>query len=348
MSSKRKHALLTYVLVALMSTTALMSTAQAQLEGEGDATEEERAEAFELFNTGRAMMQEAGRLDEACETLTTSYEKHQRGDTLLNLAECHRRQGKTATAWREFDEAIRYAEAVEFTEAMSAAATLRDELAKDLSQLVVDVPKELAGAEKLEVVLDGKRLPKEQWGEQLYVDPGVHTVSATAEGYEPFDGSADVKGKAHRAVLTVALKKIPPPPPPPAPPPPPPPKPPPPPPPSAELPVWPLVVGGAGLVMMGVSVAFGIDTASVGSDLDDQCGPERTECPRDFDFNGARTNELRSFGFFVGMGVAGVAATTAGVLGLVFGLNATPERQVGVAPWVSPTGGGLGLSGRLY
>jgi hypothetical protein len=345
MSRNLAVGLIAFAIVALGSTRAY-----AQYEDANSVTEEKQAEALELFQKGRAMMQEAGKLDDACTTLTSSYDLHKRGDTLLNLAECHRRQGKTATAWREFDEAIRYAEAVEFTEAIAAAAKLRDDLAKELSKLIVEVPSDFAAQPTLVVILDGKKLPKEQWGQQLFVDPGLHAVTASAEGYEPFDGSTEVKKLADRAVITVAMKKVPAPP---EPPPPPAPKKkvvPPPPPPKEEpggVPAWSVIVGGAGVAMLGVSVAFGVDTVNVKGELDDACGAERKSCPGTYDFESARTNELRSYGLFVGMGVAGIGATTAGVVGLVLGLTETNAKDVAISPWVSPAGAGVGVAGRF-
>jgi hypothetical protein len=313
--------------------------------------EAQKEEAKKLFEEGRALMQKAGALDRACDTLGKSYELHKRGDTLLNLAECHRRQGKTATAWREFDEAIRYAKEVEFQEAIEAAEKLRDELAKNLSGLMVEVPKEPPPPEGLAILLDGKPLPSEQWSQPLFVDPGLHTVSAKAEGHQPFDGSIDVKASGDRAVITVKLEKIPPPPKA-DPPKPPPPKPPP--PPVVEdkpFPIWAIVVGASGVAMMGVSIGFGVDTLGAGNELDDECTEDRDLCDPAYDFEGARERELRSFGLFVGFGAAGILATGAGAIGLGLGLSGggkTTTGQVTLAPLGVPGGGGLALRGLIW
>ncbi len=149
------------------------------------AEEDDWAEAGQLFHEARALMQKPDGLNRACELLAKSYELRQRGDTLLNLAECHRRQGKTATAWREFDEAIKYAETVEFKEAIEAAAKLRDELAAKLSAMMVEVDLSPVPSD-LVVLLDGKPLPSAQWGQPLFVDPCTHSVSATDKGHEDF------------------------------------------------------------------------------------------------------------------------------------------------------------------
>lgn len=307
-------------------------------------SEEQRAEALRMFDEGRAKMQVNGQLDAACELFTKSYAIHNRGDTLLNLAECHRRQGKTATAWREFDEAIRYAKEVEFTEAIAAAEILRDSLTKDLSVLIVSVPPEIAKAKGLTVILDGKPLPREQWDQKLFVDPGDHGVSASASGFKPFEKSTEVKKLSDTAVIKLAMEKLPPPPPPPKKPPPPKPI------PKMEpghVPAWSIIVGASGLVMMGVAIATGVDTTRAHQELDDTCGIDRQGCPSDYDFHAARAREIRSFGMFVGFGLAGIGATTVGGVGLGLGLKSKPKKDVAFTPWFSPTGAGLGISGTL-
>ncbi|MBL8742625.1 MAG: tetratricopeptide repeat protein [Myxococcales bacterium] len=294
------------------------------------------AEAGELFHQGRKLMEKPATLDRACELLATSYEKRPRGDTLLNLAECHRRQGKTATAWREFDEAIRYAKEVEFAEAITAAEKLRDELAKNLSGLMVEVEDP---PPELRVVLDQKPLPKQQWGVPLFVDPGPHTVWAVANGYERFEDSIEVQRQGDRAVIRVRLKKLPSKPLAPEPKPPPPP----PPPPSSELPIWAVVVGSSGIAMIAVSIGLGVDTVNAGGELDDLCGEARNTCPSDYDFMATRERELTSFGLFVGFGVGGLLATGAGALGLGLGLTGSPATTA-VSPWFGPSGGGVSVA----
>lgn len=305
------------------------------------------AEADKLFAEGRAALARPRDLDKACDILARSYALRQRGDTLLNLAECHRRQGKTATAWREFDEAIRYAMKVEFPEAIAAAVTRRDELALRLSVMFVEVDARALPSD-LNIVLDGKVLPSQQWNEALYVDPGEHRVTATATGYEPYEHSVEVGAKGGSTSLPVTLKQLPPPPPPPPPAPPPAALPPTaPPPPPHETPVWPFVVGGVGIAAMAVGGVFGIDSLGAGSELDAQCTDLRKDCPPDYDFDAARGRELRGFGLFVGLGIAGLAATTVGALGFVLSGN-SDEKSVALTPWASPDGAGVTVRGAAW
>jgi hypothetical protein len=310
----------------------------------------EWAEAAELLDQGRELMVRPATLDQACEVLAKSYGLRKRGDTLLNLAECHRRQGKTATAWREFDEAIRVAKQVDYDPAIRAAEIHRDQLAKLLSELVVEVPSGDARPEGLAILLDGLPLPEQQWGTVLFVDPGPHQVEATAPDHRPFSSSAEVALGGKRSTIQVQLVALPKPPPPPKEPPPPPPKPP---LPAVEpeAPVWAIVVGSVGVAMMGVSVGFLVDSLAAGDEIDEVlCAEGRTACPA-FNVREARRlhdREVQSFAVFVGLGAGGLAAVGVGAVGLALGLHPSSDIDVAFVPWGLPGGGGGAVVGRFF
>jgi hypothetical protein len=314
--------------LAALSLSASVSTAFAQTE--------DRARALELFEEGRKLMTSAETLAQACDKLEESYALHARGDTLLNLAECHRRQGKTASAWREFDAALRVAREVEFTDAEKIAAELRDQLAKELSRLTVRVPTELAGQAGLAVRLDGEPLAAAEWGKPMIIDPGPHRVEAELAGYKPFTANVEVGPKSDNQEVAVALERVPAPKPPP-------PKPAPTPAPVVEepgIPIWAWISAGAGVALIGVSIPFGIDTRDAGEDLDAGCGPERLACAPGYDFESDRSRELRSFGLFVGLGAGGIIALGVGVAGIAMGLTSS-EQATSFVPWIDPDGAGL-------
>ncbi len=289
----------------------------------GDAA---RADA--LFDQGRALMM-GGTLAEACATLQESHRLHDRGDTLLNLAECHRRQGKTATAWGEFDRAIEHADRAKYEDAIVVAQVRRDELAALLSTLTVRVPDEVAALPDLVVEVNGAPLPQERWNRASTLDPGSFEVVARASGHRPFTRRIELGAQKDAQSVVVALEKEAPPPPRAT-------APPPPPMPGEPLPVWPFAVGGVGVALVGVAAAFGVDALNAGAELDAACGDARGRCPgpRRGELESTRDREIASFGAFVGLGSAGlIAVGVAGVaLGLAVGGGSTTTTAITVGP----------------
>jgi hypothetical protein len=319
--------------LALVALTALCGTAPAWPNEAWAATPEEQEKSAQLFDAGRRQMMQPGQLDQACAALGQAYALDARGDILLNLAECHRRQGKTATAWAEFDQAIRYGEAEKFTEAIDVAKLRRDELAAVLSRLTVAVAPEVSALEGFAIALDGVALPPAAWNTAAVRDPGTYVLTARAKGRLPFEAKIELGAAKDAQTVTVELA-LEPPPPPPAPPPPPPP---PPPPAPRPLPVWAWVVGGAGLGMLGAAAGLGAMSMDAGNALDAVCGPKRQCTPQEwagFDYRSARDTEVTTFGAFVGVGAAGLAAVTAAAVGLGVG---AAQRSV------KPTGPTIGF-----
>ncbi len=300
---------------------------------------ETAAKAEEAFHAGRKLMTKKSTLDEACATLERSFDLQERGDTLLNLAECHRRQGKTATAYREFEEALDYALSADFKEAIEAAFVLHAELEAKLSTVSVKVAAPVAKLPKLVVSIDGKPIAKKDWGQPMAQDPGPHTITATATAHEPFreDIVLGAESDAQSVVVELKPSRKPDPPPPP-----------PPPPPEREIPSWVWPVGGAGIAALGASVATGLIARNAGNELDDICGAERLECPSGYNFGTTRRRELVTFGLFAGFGVAGIGLIGTAAGGII--LSQFTDLDVGklpvtVTPLVASDTGGLLFTG---
>src|SRR5436305_8717571 len=88
-------------ILVLSGLVAVASLARAQ----GDDT----ATALSLFEEGKKLAA-GGSYAEGCPKLLASYNLVQKIGTLLNLADCYERQGKTASAWARFTEAATMAE----------------------------------------------------------------------------------------------------------------------------------------------------------------------------------------------------------------------------------------------
>jgi serine/threonine-protein kinase len=134
-----------------------------------------------LFQEGRRLSAEQ-RYAEACPKFAESQRLEPAIGTLLNLATCHVAEGKTASAWSEFTRALGEAQRNNRQDVIELAQARLAELEPKLSRLVVEVApeRELPG---LEVRLDGQLLSKPAWGIAAPIDPGKHTLGATAPGY---------------------------------------------------------------------------------------------------------------------------------------------------------------------
>src|SRR5882724_2335235 len=114
----------------------------------------------------------AGKFEQACPKFKASYELDPGGGTLLNLADCYEHQGKTATAWTTFKNALEAARHDGKSERAEFATQHLTELEKRLSRLsvAVAVAARLPG---LEVIVDGTPLAEAAYGVALPVDPGT-------------------------------------------------------------------------------------------------------------------------------------------------------------------------------
>lgn len=144
----------------------------------------DRQIAQQLFDDGRALL-EAKRYAEACTKFAESQRLDPGGGTLLNLAVCHELEGKSATAWSEFRDALGQAVKDERKDREDIARTHIAELAPKLMRIVVRVPEAVAARDP-EINLDRSKLPQTAWNTPIPVDPGEHRVSVSAPGAEPW------------------------------------------------------------------------------------------------------------------------------------------------------------------
>ncbi|WP_394841750.1 hypothetical protein LZC95_32325 [Pendulispora brunnea] len=140
------------------------------------------AAAESLYQEGQRLMA-SGNVHDACIKFGQSQKLEPATGTLLNLASCHEKEGKTASAWAEFNEAIAGAVRSGQKDREAYARSHAVALEKQLRKMVVEVPQAPPGTE---VQLDGESLGSVALGTAIPVDPGEHEVSVTAPKRKPW------------------------------------------------------------------------------------------------------------------------------------------------------------------
>lgn len=306
------------------------------------------AAAEVLFREGKKLLA-AGDVAGACAKLAESNRLESSSGTLINLADCHQKQGKTASAWGEFLSASRVAKTQGQTKRSEEAKKRADDLESQLSYVVVKVAERVPN---LKLERDDVTIEDASLGTKLPVDPGRHTLIASAPGYKSYTKTFEMKangdvqelivpklekdGSAVVAPTSTGASSAAPPasaaptatdaPPPTA----------------KKSPVVGYVVGGAGVVLTGVGAVFGLSAMSKYKSADDAC-PSHKGCPSSVgdDYDSARS-KANVANVAVGLGVIGIAVGAY----LVVGAKKS-ETAVVIAPTVAPNAAGAAMGGRF-
>jgi Tetratricopeptide repeat len=164
-----------------------------------------RAAAEALFNQGRSLMS-AGKFAEACPKFEASQQLDPGLGTMLNLAECYEKTGRTASAWAEYREAIPLARASGSKARQDLALERAQALEERLSTLTIRAMSGDPSDAQLEVRRDGVALQPAELGSPIPVDPGEHVIEASAPGRELWSSKVQVGGDA--AKVTIEIPKL--------------------------------------------------------------------------------------------------------------------------------------------
>jgi hypothetical protein len=276
-----------------------------------EPTKEDVARADSLFRDAQYLMGKAS-YPEACVAFAESQRLDPANGTLLNLALCHEKEGKTATAHRELKDLIALLGASrprDDRERLRVASERLKSLEKKLSFVAFEPSSGMA------FVLDGTTVDSAP----IAVDLGSHTLVVSAPKKKPRSISFDVDAPGTKTIRIEPLADEAPPPaaPPPRPAP----------PPTFWTPgrIGGAALCGAGLIGIAIGAYFGIDTFDVREQRDARC--VGTVC----DAEGIRLHEdARSSATISTIGfAAGVVAI--GVGSFLF-VRARPQVDVGVGP----------------
>lgn len=333
---------------AAAAAVVLLCTARAEAQPHDTA----RAQADALFREGQQLLS-AGQLAAACAKLEESERIDPKIGRLLNVAYCHEKQGRIATAWHEYDQAAAMAVQAHQAEREKFARGHAAALAKQLAFMRLDLPTMPDGAQ---ISVDDRPLARDQWAIPDAVDPGPHTITLQAPGYKTRTQQVKISGTGETRVEVDALEKEEAPapaataaPPEPAP---------------ASAPSQPeaqpapaapeeppparggshtlgWIVGGAGVVALGVGVGFGFDALSLKSQADGHCPNRQCDAAGLSDISSAKTAAWVST---IGLGV-GVVGIGVGTLLLLQSPSSSGAARAAVSPFVAADRAGVAVQG---
>jgi hypothetical protein len=293
-----------------------------------------RAAAEALFNEGRKLAS-SGKYTEACPKFEASEQLDPGLGTLLNLAECYEKIGKTASAWAEYKEAIPLARASGSKVRQDLATERAAALESRLSMLTIRAMGGTEEATGLEIRRDGVPVQQAELGSPIPLDPGPHTVDATAPGRQKWSSTVQLTDAAKLSVDVPALtplaanaaatptdtpKAVPPPPDQPRP--------------SSSGSTQrtaAIVVGAVGVVGVGIGAVFGLGASSKWSDAKSKCTAYPYGCSQDA-LDAKSSAQSKASVATVAFIVGGVAIGGAAVLWLTAGPSQEKSVALGVGP----------------
>jgi hypothetical protein len=167
----------------------------AQQPAAGDSTQQ----AQQHFEKGSGFF-EGKKFALALEEFKASYAAVPSPNSHLFIARCLLELGEPKDAYLEYDKVIAEVQArgdAKYADAAQAARTERDEIAKKLAFVVLNVSTDDAAAT---VTIGGKPIGREQWGKPVLVDPGTAEVVLSAPSKPPVTQSIQVAAGEKRDV----------------------------------------------------------------------------------------------------------------------------------------------------
>lgn len=291
------------------------------------------ATAEALFQEGRALI-DRGELEAACAKFEGSQASEPSGGTLLNLADCRARQGRTATAWAHFVAAERLSKVQGRPEQAAEAQRRRAELEPSLSTLTLHAAAKPPG---LEVKVNGRTLDPGSFDSRLPMDPGGLSLEFSAPQRKPARMAAVLRSQGHHLVVTVPELEAEVAPAPTTP--------------HAAAPstvhgearaeadgssrslAW--VIGGASVAALAVGGVFGAMALSSNAEAKDACDQRTDDCPADA-LTAADDRDRQATIATIGVGTGLVGLGVAAVLFLTSSPSDHSAREQGLSLQVAP------------
>ncbi len=173
-------------------------------DAQADAADKALAES--LFREARELLDQ-GKAEIACPKFAESQRLDPALGTLLNLAECHAKVGRVASAWAEFRELAELSRQAGQSSRREYAQQRASELEKKLGYARLQLPQD---ANIVRIELDGRELGRAAWLSRLPLDPGAHSlVVESTSGVSRSSFRLPITPGEHPIVVTLSASPTP-------------------------------------------------------------------------------------------------------------------------------------------
>jgi serine/threonine-protein kinase len=291
------------------------------------AEDSRAAYADHLFREGLALMKQ-DKCVEAIPKFLSSQQIDESAGTLMNLATCYARVGRTAAAWRTYRQAATEAES-------EKADDLKAHAFQALSLLMTRVTKlriiASRSAAPVSLTLNGEPLTVEE-GFPIPLDPGENILEAVAPGRQPWRRSVNAAEIGATIVIEVPdlpavpkqeprVEKAPerdg----------------------SSNLRIAAVLLGGAGLSGIVAGSILGLSAKHTYDQSSDDCRDDHCNA-RGHDLRADAIDKARIATYAVGLG----SLVAAGGVVLWFAAPSRAKRTIEVGPWIPSQHGAWGLT----
>lgn len=163
------------------------------------------AVAESLFRDGKRLFQ-AEDYDHACPKLAQSYQIDPAGGTVLLLAICYEKQGKLASSWARYNDALAAAKRDQREDRERRAREGLDSVEPKLSYIELKLDAATQSITGVTLAIDNVELPAIS-DARLPIDPGKHKLTVRAPNYETWSAEVSITGpSATESVVVPALQ----------------------------------------------------------------------------------------------------------------------------------------------
>lgn len=166
------------------------------------AAQSASVEAEALFRQGKQLMAD-GKIGEACAAFDSSEKLDPNVSTMLNQASCREKNNQLTTAWGLFVEAERQTRDKTDAKSKSFNKVAKEHAAKlepKLPKLAINVATQMPG---LAIKRNGEDVSSATWNHALPVDGGTYKIEATAPDHKPWSTQVTIANESDSKTVDV-------------------------------------------------------------------------------------------------------------------------------------------------